>query len=73
MHYVGIDHDRQYSQMLLIDSEACRNDGCSQEHFYDIKEAYEKDGIQGLKVLEEKAAKEGIVYTEEQIIALERR
>ena len=54
MNYVGIDHYRQYSQMLLIDSEACRNDGCSQEHFYDIKQAYEKDGIQGRKVLEEK-------------------
>lgn len=121
-------------------SEACRLSDCSRQHFYDIREAYEKHGLDGLKeksrrkpciknrvapeveeaviqmafeypaygqtrvsnelrkngilvsgggvrsiwlrhdletfikrlrVLEEKAAKEGIVYTEEQLAALE--
>lgn len=121
-------------------SEACRINGCSRQHFYDIKEAYESQGIEGLreksrrkpchknrvapeieesvllmaieypaygqlrasnelrkqgvlvssggirsiwlrhgletfkkrlKALEEKAAKEGIVYTEEQLRVLE--
>jgi len=121
-------------------SEACRIHGCSRQHFYDIKEAYKSQGIEGLreksrrkpchknrvapeieqavidlayeypaygqlrasnelrkrgvlvssggirsiwlrhglekfskrlKALEEKAAKEGIVYTEEQLRVLE--
>jgi transposase InsO family protein len=30
-------------------SEACRIHGCSRQHFYDIKEAYESQGIDGLK------------------------
>jgi transposase InsO family protein len=30
-------------------SEACRIQGCSRQHFYDIKEAYESQGIEGLK------------------------
>jgi transposase len=121
-------------------SEACRINGCSRQHFYDIKKAYEENGLEGLreksrrkpciknrvapeveeavlqmaleypaygqtrvsnelrkqgvlispggvrsiwlrhnlevfkkrlKLLEEKAAKEGIVYTEAQLAALE--
>jgi transposase InsO family protein len=121
-------------------SAACRINGCSRQHFYDIKKAYEEQGIEGLreksrrkpciknrvapeveeavyqmaieypaygqtrvsnelhkqgilvspggvrsiwlrhnlevfkkrlKLLEEKAAKEGIVYTEAQLAALE--
>jgi transposase InsO family protein len=30
-------------------SEACRIHGCSRQHFYDIKEAYKSQGIDGLK------------------------
>jgi hypothetical protein len=30
-------------------SEACRIHGCSRQHFYDIKKAYESQGIDGLK------------------------
>jgi transposase InsO family protein len=30
-------------------SEACRIHGCSRQHFYDIKKAYESQGIEGLK------------------------
>jgi transposase InsO family protein len=121
-------------------SEACRINGCSRQHFYDVRQAYEENGIEGLreknrrkpclknrvspeveeavvqmaieypaygqvrasnelkkqgilvsgggvrsiwqrhnletfkkrlKALEEKAAKEGIVYTEEQLRVLE--
>lgn len=132
----------ELAEFLKNVSEACRINGCSRQHFYDVKQAYEEHGIEGLKeknrrkacmknrvapeieeavvrmaieypaygqvrasnelkkngilvsgggvrsiwqrheletfkkrlkVLEEKAAKEGIVYTEEQIIALERR
>jgi transposase InsO family protein len=130
----------ELAEFLKNVSEACRINGCSRQHFYDVKQAYEQDGIEGLrektrrkpclknrvapeveeavvqmaiefpaygqvrvsnelrkngilvssggvrsiwqrheletfkkrlKVLEEKAAKEGIVYTEEQLRALE--
>lgn len=30
-------------------SEACRINGCSRQHFYDIKKAYESQGLEGLK------------------------
>lgn len=30
-------------------SEACRIHGCSRQHFYDIKEAYESQGLDGLR------------------------
>jgi transposase InsO family protein len=30
-------------------SEACRIHGCSRQHFYDIKKAYESQGLDGLK------------------------
>jgi transposase InsO family protein len=130
----------ELSEFLHNVSEACRINGCSRQHFYDVRQAYEENGIEGLKeksrrkpclknrvspeveeavvemaieypaygqvrasnelkkkgilvsgggvrsiwqrhnletfkkrlkVLEEKAAKEGIVYTEEQIRVLE--
>jgi transposase InsO family protein len=130
----------ELSEFLNNISQACRINGCSRQHFYDIKKAYQEHGIEGLrektrrkpclknrvapeieeavvqigfeypaygqlrasnelrkkgilvsgggirsiwlrhnletfkkrlKALEEKAAKEGIVYTEEQLAALE--
>ena len=130
----------ELGEFLKNISQACRINGCSRQHFYDIKKAYEEYGLEGLreksrrkpclknrvapeteeavvqmafdypaygqmrasnelrkqgvlvsgggvrsiwqrhdletfkkrlKVLEEKAAKEGIVYTEEQLRALE--
>ncbi len=30
-------------------SEACRIHGCSRQHFYDIKKAYESQGLAGLQ------------------------
>jgi transposase InsO family protein len=30
-------------------SQACKIHGCSRQHFYDIKQAYAKDGLEGLK------------------------
>jgi hypothetical protein len=30
-------------------SAACRISGCSRQHFYDIKKAYEEHGIEGLR------------------------
>ena len=30
-------------------SEACRISGCSRQHFYGIKTAYESQGLEGLK------------------------
>jgi transposase-like protein len=30
-------------------SEACRINGCYRQHFHDIKQAYESQGIDGLK------------------------
>jgi hypothetical protein len=30
-------------------SEACPINGCSRRHFYDIKKAYESQGLEGLK------------------------
>ncbi|MEA2031164.1 MAG: helix-turn-helix domain-containing protein, partial [candidate division Zixibacteria bacterium] len=30
-------------------SEACRINGCSRQHFYDIKKVYESQGLEGLK------------------------
>jgi len=130
----------ELAEFLTNVSQACRINGCSRQHFYDVKQAYEEHGLEGLKeksrrkpclknrvapeveeavvqmaieypaygqvraanelkrkgivvsgggvrsiwmrhnletlkrrlrVLEEKSAKEGIVYTEEQLRALE--
>lgn len=130
----------ELAEFLKNISQACQIQGCSRQHFYDIKKAYQEHGIEGLKekskrkpclknrvapeveeavlqmaleypaygqvrvsnelrkkgilvsgggvrsiwqrhnletfkkrlkVLEEKAAKEGIVYTEEQLRAIE--
>jgi transposase InsO family protein len=130
----------ELAEFLKNVSEACRINGCSRQHFYDIRQAYQEQGIEGLReksrrkpclknrvapeveeavlqmaleypaygqtrasnelkkkgilvsaggvrsiwlrhnletfkkrlrALEEKAAKEGIVYTEEQLRALE--
>jgi transposase InsO family protein len=130
----------ELAEFLTNVSEACRINGCSRQHFYDVKQTYEEHGLEGLReksrrkpclknrvapevedavvamaieypaygqvraanelkkagivvssggvrsiwlrhnletvkkrltVLEEKAAKEGIVYTEEQVRALE--
>jgi transposase InsO family protein len=130
----------ELAEFLTNVSQACRINGCSRQHFYDVKQIYEEHGMEGLKeksrrkpclknrvapeveeavvqmaieypaygqvraanelkrkgivvsgggvrsiwmrhnletlkkrlrVLEEKSAKEGIVYTEEQLQALE--
>lgn len=130
----------ELAEFLTNVSQTCRINGCSRQHFYDVKQAYEEHGMEGLKeksrrkpclknrvapeveesvvqmaieypaygqvraanelkrkgivisgggvrsiwmrhnletikkrlrVLEEKAAKEGIVYTEEQLQTLE--
>lgn len=39
----------ELSEFLHNISEACRINGCSRQHFYDVKQAYEENGIEGLK------------------------
>ncbi|KQC12936.1 MAG: hypothetical protein APR63_09875 [Desulfuromonas sp. SDB] len=39
----------ELAEFLKNVSEACRISGCSRQHFYDIKKAYEQDGLEGLK------------------------
>ena len=38
------------SKFLHNISEACRINGCSRQHFYDVRLAYEENGIEGLRV-----------------------
>jgi transposase InsO family protein len=45
---------RKLSLLELADflkniSQACKINGCSRQHFYDIKQAYEEHGLEGLK------------------------
>jgi hypothetical protein len=39
----------ELSEFLHNISEACRINGCSRQHFYDVKQAYEEHGIEGLR------------------------
>src|SRR4030042_3125490 len=39
----------ELSEFLHNVSEACRINGCSRQHFYDVRQAYEENGIEGLK------------------------
>lgn len=39
----------ELSEFLHNISEACRINGCSRQHFYDVRKAYEENGIEGLK------------------------
>jgi hypothetical protein len=39
----------ELAEFLKNVSEACRIHGCSRQHFYDIKQSYESQGIEGLK------------------------
>ena len=39
----------ELAEYLKNVSEACRINGVSRQHFYDIKKAYEEHGIEGLK------------------------
>jgi transposase InsO family protein len=39
----------ELAEFLKNVSEACRIHGCSRQHFYDIKQSYESQGIDGLK------------------------
>lgn len=39
----------ELAEYLKNVSEACRINGVSRQHFYDIKKSYEEHGIEGLK------------------------
>jgi len=39
----------ELAEFLQNISQACRINGCSRQHFYDIKKAYEEHGIEGLR------------------------
>ncbi len=39
----------ELGEFLANVSEACRINGCSRQHFYDVKQAYEEHGLEGLK------------------------
>jgi transposase len=39
----------ELAEYLQNVSEACKINGVSRQHFYDIKKAYEENGIEGLK------------------------
>jgi transposase InsO family protein len=39
----------ELAEFLRNVSEACRINGCSRQHFYDIKKAYNSQGLEGLK------------------------
>ena len=39
----------ELAEYLKNVSEACRINGVSRQHFYDIKKAYEEHGLEGLK------------------------
>ena len=39
----------ELAEFLQNISQACRINGCSRQHFYDIKKGYEEHGIEGLR------------------------
>jgi len=39
----------ELAEFLKNISQACKINGCSRQHFYDIKKAYEEHGIEGLR------------------------
>lgn len=39
----------ELSEFLNNVSQACKIQGCSRQHFYDIKKSYEENGLEGLK------------------------
>ncbi len=39
----------ELAEFLKNVSQACRTNGVSRQHFYDIKKAYDEHGIKGLK------------------------
>jgi len=39
----------ELAEFLKNVSQACRIHGCSRQHFYDIRKAYEEHGLEGLK------------------------
>jgi len=39
----------ELAEFLTNVSQACRINGCSRHHFYDVKQAYEEHGLEGLK------------------------
>ena len=39
----------ELAEYLKNVSQACRINGVSRQHFYDIKKAYEQNGLEGLK------------------------
>jgi len=39
----------ELGEFLANVSEACKTNGCFRQHFYDIKQAYEEHGLEGLR------------------------
>lgn len=39
----------ELAEFLKNVSQACRIHGCSRQHFYDIRKAYEEHGLEGLR------------------------
>jgi len=39
----------ELAEFLQNISQACKINGCSRQHFYDIKKAYEENGMEGLR------------------------
>jgi hypothetical protein len=39
----------ELAEFLTNVSQACRINGCSRQHFYDVKQAYEERGMEGLR------------------------